>query len=66
VVDGIDLPKIIRESTGSVASEGLREVRLRSFEADQALSHLVDRILLRRGGRPAPADEGTRVDGTRR
>ena len=27
VVDGIDLPRIIRESTGSVASEGLREVR---------------------------------------
>jgi hypothetical protein len=49
VVDGIDLPRIIRESTGSVASEGLREVRTRSMEADQALAHLVDRMLLRRG-----------------
>jgi hypothetical protein len=49
VVDGIDLPRIIRESTGSVASEGLREVRTRSMEADQALAHLMDRMLLRRG-----------------
>src|SRR5690242_5707659 len=49
VVDGIDLPRIIRESTGSVASEGLREVRTRSMDADQALAHLVDRMLLRRG-----------------
>src|SRR5689334_6097991 len=49
VVDGIDLPRIIRESTGSVASEGLREVRTRSMDADQALAHLVDRMLMRRG-----------------
>jgi hypothetical protein len=48
VVDGIDLPQIIRASTGSVASEGLREVRTRSMDADQALAHLVDRMLPRR------------------
>jgi hypothetical protein len=48
VVDGIDLPRIIRESTGSFASEGLREVRTRSMEADQALAHLMERMLLRR------------------
>ena len=48
IVDGIDLPRIIRESTGSVASEGLREVRTRSIEADQALAQFVDRLLLRR------------------
>jgi hypothetical protein len=48
VVDGIDLPRIIRESTGSFASEGLREVRTRSMEADQALAQFMDRVLLRR------------------
>ena len=48
VVDGIDLPRIIRESTGSVASESLRGVRTRSMDADQALAALVDRMLLRR------------------
>jgi hypothetical protein len=63
VVDGIDLPRIIRESTGSVASEGLREVRSRSMEADQALAHLVDRMLLRRrasrNGRPRADENGS-------
>ncbi len=61
VVDGIDLPRIIRESTGSVASEGLRGVRTRSMEADQALARFADRMLLRRrshrnGGRDDGAD----------
>jgi hypothetical protein len=51
VVDGIDLPKVIRESTGSVASEGLRQVRLTSVEADRALAQLVDRMMFRRGAR---------------
>src|SRR4029450_1086224 len=32
VVDGIDLPKIIRESSGTVASEGLRQVGAPRFE----------------------------------
>jgi hypothetical protein len=51
VVDGIDLPKIIRESSGTVASEGLRQVRLTSFEADRALAQFMDRVMLRRGAR---------------
>jgi len=68
VVDGIDLPKIIRESTGSVASEGLRQVRLTSVEADRALAQFVDRMMFRRSARrdghappgAAPVD-GSRV-----
>jgi hypothetical protein len=75
VVDGIDLPRIIRESTGSVASEGLRGVRTRSMEADQALARFADRMLLRRrshrnGARDDGADlqradlAGADLDGT--
>jgi hypothetical protein len=48
IVDGIDLPKIIRDSTGSVASEGVRGVRMQSIEADEALAKFIDRLLLRR------------------
>jgi hypothetical protein len=55
VVDGIDLPRLIRDSTGSVASEGIAGVRLQGMEADQALSHFVDR-LLRRQPRPSPPE----------
>jgi hypothetical protein len=62
VVDGIDLPRIIRESTGSVASESLRGVRTRSMDADEALAGLVDRMLLRRRfGRDRAQQNGSAV-----
>jgi len=51
VIDEIDLPEVIRESTGSMASETVRSVRMQGIEADQAVSKLVDRALLRRRAR---------------
>jgi hypothetical protein len=57
VVVGIDLPQLIRDSTGSVASEGIAGVRMQGMEADQALTQLVDR-LLRRRRRPPPPEQG--------
>jgi len=48
IIDGIDLPEIIRESTGSMASEVVRDVRVQSIEADERVAHIIDR-LLRRG-----------------
>ncbi|HET8988903.1 MAG TPA: hypothetical protein VFN43_10360 [Humibacillus sp.] len=61
VVEGIDLPGIIRSSTGSMASEGLREVRRQGIGADERVSHVVDRILRRQErapGQPTPRDRG--------
>ena len=73
VIVGIDLPQLIRDSTGSVASEGIAGVRLQGMEADQAVGHLVDRLLRRRPRRPQPlpelngrvpaADDGAVLDG---
>jgi hypothetical protein len=54
VIDGIDLPQLIRDSTGSVASEGIAGVRMQGMEADQAVAHFVDRVLRRRPRRPQP------------
>ncbi|HQR27826.1 MAG TPA: hypothetical protein PLP61_12380, partial [Nocardioides sp.] len=48
VIDEIDLPAIIRESTGSMASETVRGVRMTSISADDAISRVVDRYRLRR------------------
>ena len=48
VVDGIDLPGIIRESTGSLATEAVAGVRVQGQAADDAVSHLVGRVLRRR------------------
>ena len=61
VVEGIDLPRIIRESTGSVASEGISSVRIRSMEADRAVTHFVDRVLFRRTrpAGPEPSADGS-------
>jgi hypothetical protein len=54
VVLGIDLPQLIRDSTGSVASEGIAGMRMQGMEADQALAHFVDRVLRRRPRPPQP------------
>jgi hypothetical protein len=48
IIDGVDLPGIIRESTGSMASETVQGVRMQGIGADQAVGRAVDRLLLRR------------------
>jgi hypothetical protein len=47
IIDGVDLPGIIRESTGSMASETVQGVRMQGIGADQAVGRAVDRLLLR-------------------
>lgn len=44
VIAEIDLPEIIRESSGSMASETVRGVRMQGFTADEALGRAVDRF----------------------
>jgi hypothetical protein len=55
VIDGIDLPEIIRESTGSMASEVVRDVRIQSIEADERMAHIIDRLLRRTRARHTDA-----------
>lgn len=47
VIEAIDLPEILRESTGSVASEAVRGVRADGVQADEAVARFVDRLLRR-------------------
>jgi hypothetical protein len=63
VIDEIDLPEIIRESTGSMASETVLGVRMQSMYADERVNRVIDRMLLRRhardtAGRSEGAGEG--------
>ena len=51
VVDDIDLPDLIRDSTGSLASEGVVGLRMQGIEADERVSKIVDKVLLRRNSR---------------
>ena len=61
VIDEIDLPEIIRESSGSMASETVVGVRMRGIEADERISRIVDRVILRRHGRDASVASGGRT-----
>ncbi|MBO0876282.1 MAG: hypothetical protein J2P19_23125 [Pseudonocardia sp.] len=54
VVDAIDLPEIVRESTGTMASDAVQALRTGGMQADDAVSRLFDRLLPRsRSTRPS-------------
>jgi hypothetical protein len=59
VIAAIDLPAIIRDSTGSMASETVRGARMQGIVADEAVGRVVDRLLLRRGHRRTQAPDGS-------
>jgi hypothetical protein len=66
-LDEIDLPEIIRESSGSLASESVVGMRMQGIAADERVNRIVDKILLRREGRkttqrPMPAHPGSGDD----
>jgi hypothetical protein len=45
VIDGVDLPAIIRESTNSVTAEVMTDVRTQGERADDLVAGIVDRVL---------------------
>jgi hypothetical protein len=45
VIDGVDLPGIIRESTSSVTAEVMTDVRSQGERADDRVARVVDRVL---------------------
>jgi hypothetical protein len=61
VIAEVDLPEIIRESTGSMASETVRVVRMQGISADEAVGRAVDRFRLRRHRQvpPVPPEAAT-------
>ena len=65
VIDDVDLPQIIRDSTGAMTSEAVIGVRMQGIEADERVGRIIDKILLRRAERktqlqmPARDDDAT-------
>jgi hypothetical protein len=55
IVNGIDLPEIIRQSSGAMASDVVLDARMQSIDADVAIARLVDRIIRRRRARHTDA-----------
>ncbi len=61
VIAEIDLPAIIRDSTGAVASDTLLGVRMQSISADEAIGRAMDRLRLRLARRTASATTPARA-----
>lgn len=59
VIDEIDLPEIIRGSTGTMATETVEGIRVQSMNADRLVSRLVDRALGRHSERDIEAEAPT-------
>jgi hypothetical protein len=57
VIESVDLPEIIRESTGALTSDTVRSARIRGAAADQALSRVRDRFRTRHNGAGVPAPD---------
>jgi hypothetical protein len=57
VLADIDLPAIIRDSTGSIASETVRGARMTGITVDEAISQAIQRRLFRRRGAPPVVSE---------
>jgi len=65
VIDAVNLPEIIRESTGSMASETVMGARMQGIAAAETVARIRDRLLLRRGhgpDAPPPPLTGRPVD----
>lgn len=62
VIVAIDLPEIIRESSGSLVNESVRGVRMQSIDADRVVEHLVERLLRRHGVEQAQSSEESSGD----
>ena len=47
VIEDVDLPRVIRESSGAMAGETVRTVRMQGMNADQLVARVVDSVLRR-------------------
>lgn len=59
VIAAIDLPEIIRESSGSLASETMRSVRMQGIDADRTVERVIDRLRRHRALRPDDGPAGS-------
>ncbi|AOW93881.1 hypothetical protein BFN03_17755 [Rhodococcus sp. WMMA185] len=65
IIEGVDLPSIIRESTGSMSSEAVRGVRSQGMQADDAVSGFVGKLFGRTQEQRGDAREQSEEPGER-
>jgi hypothetical protein len=60
VIDELDIPELIRESTGAMSAETVDTIRLRGMDADRFVSRVMDRVLSRKDDdAPPPVPDGS-------
>jgi hypothetical protein len=60
VIDELDLPEIVRDSSQTMAAETVDGLRRHGMDADRSLAEFIDRVLRRKQGRgPASAGPGS-------
>jgi hypothetical protein len=52
VIAAIDLPEIVRDSTGALSSDAVRTIQAEGMHADDVVASFVDRVLRRRRAEP--------------
>jgi hypothetical protein len=63
VIDELDLPEVIRQSSGTLAADTIEGLRIQGMNADSSLSRLIDRMLGRREpGTAAPLSPANGAD----
>ena len=65
MIDEIDLPQIIRDSTSGIAGDAMNTVRRQGIGADRLVSRIGDKVVFRRHARKvdAPVQPGVDEDG---
>ena len=58
VIEEVDLPEIVRESSGAMASETVQAARMQGIAADQLVARLRSRLRPHHRVAPAPAAPG--------
>ena len=48
VIDGVNLPAIVRSSSASITTEAVHGLRVHGVEADQAVARVIDHLIPRR------------------
>jgi hypothetical protein len=58
VIDELDIPELIRESTSAMSTETVDGIRIRGMDADRLVTRLVDRVLSRKSDEVATTSPG--------
>jgi Senescence-associated protein len=63
VIADVDLPRLIRESSGAMANETVQTVRVQGMNADRLVARIVDKVLRREARELLPPDHAMRDRG---